>query len=102
MKLAKEFLAPFIGYYKNSVVLQRFTKVFSLDVLVKASNMLLLLVYLKLIAVDDVGLFTYILSIIGLFATILNFGFKNVSNDSGIMISKYTLYKAFCSHYYKD
>lgn len=74
MKLVKEYLAPFIEYYKKNVVLQRFAKVFSLDVLVKASNMLLLPVYLKLMAVDDVGLFTYILSIIGLFSIILNFG----------------------------
>jgi O-antigen/teichoic acid export membrane protein len=54
--------------------LQRFARVFSLDVLVKASNMLLLPVYLKLMTVDEVGLFTYILSIIGLFSIILNFG----------------------------
>ena len=74
MKFNKELLAPFIGYYKNSLVLQRFARVFSLDVLVKASNMLLLPVYLKLMTVDEVGLFTYILSLIGLFSTILNFG----------------------------
>jgi len=74
MKFNRELLAPVIGYYKNSLVLQRFARVFSLDVLVKASNMLLLPVYLKLMTVDEVGLFTYLLSIIGLFSIILNFG----------------------------
>lgn len=74
MKFNKELLDPYIGYYKNSLVLQRFARVFSLDVLVKASNMLLLPVYLKLMTVDEVGLFTYILSIVGLFSIVLNFG----------------------------
>jgi Membrane protein involved in the export of O-antigen and teichoic acid len=74
MNFIKAVINRYIGYYNNSIVLQRFAKVFSLDVLVRASNMLLLPVYLKLMTVDEVGLFNYLLSIIGIFSIILNFG----------------------------
>lgn len=62
-------------YYKKSVVLQRFSVVFSIDVLVRASNLILLPVYLKLMSKDEYGMYTYLYSIISLFSLILNFGF---------------------------
>jgi O-antigen/teichoic acid export membrane protein len=61
-------------YYKNSIVLKRFARVFSLDILVRASNLFLLPVYLKLMTQDEFGLYGYILALIGVFSQILNFG----------------------------
>src|ERR1035437_9804744 len=61
-------------YYKNSILLKRFANVFSLDILVRASNLFLLPVYLKLMTQEEYGLFGYILALIGVFSKILNFG----------------------------
>ncbi len=61
-------------YYKDSLLLKRFARVFSLDVLVRASNLILLPVYLKLMSQEEFGLYGYLLSIINIFAIILNFG----------------------------
>lgn len=61
-------------YYKDSLLLKRFARVFTLDVLVRASNLILLPVYLKLMTQDEFGLYGYLLSIISIFALILNFG----------------------------
>jgi len=61
-------------YYKDSILLKRFAHVFTLDVLVRASNLILLPVYLKLMTQDEFGLYGYLLSIISIFALILNFG----------------------------
>jgi O-antigen/teichoic acid export membrane protein len=61
-------------YYKDSTLLKRFAHVFSLDVLVRASNLILLPVYLKLMTQDEFGLYGYLLSIIGIFSLVLNFG----------------------------
>jgi O-antigen/teichoic acid export membrane protein len=62
------------NYYKKSIVLKRFANVFSLDILVRASNLFLLPVYLKLMTQDEFGLYGYILAIIGIFSQVLNFG----------------------------
>jgi O-antigen/teichoic acid export membrane protein len=61
-------------YYKNSILLKRFANVFSLDILVRASNLFLLPVYLKLMTQEEYGLYGYILALIGVFSQILNFG----------------------------
>jgi len=74
MNFIKEIVDRYKGYYYSSVVLQRFAKVLSLDVLVRASNLFLLPVYLKLMTQEEFGLFGYFLSIISVFSTILNFG----------------------------
>ncbi|MGE5435678.1 MAG: lipopolysaccharide biosynthesis protein [Syntrophothermus sp.] len=64
----------YIRYYKDSIVLKRFTKVFTLDVLVRASNFILLPVYLKLMSKEEFGLYTYLYSFLSLFSLIMNFG----------------------------
>ena len=74
MSLKEKFDSLHTKYYQNSVVLQRFVKVFSLDVLVRASNFLLLPVYLKLMSKEEFGLFTYLYLLIQIFSLILNFG----------------------------
>ncbi|HZW38623.1 MAG TPA: oligosaccharide flippase family protein [Ignavibacteriaceae bacterium] len=64
----------YIKYYKDSIVLKRFTKVFTLDILVRASNFILLPVYLKLMSKEEFGLYTYLYSFIWILSLILNFG----------------------------
>jgi O-antigen/teichoic acid export membrane protein len=72
----KQYLKQlFVKYYQNSIVLKRFSKVFSLDVLVRASNFFLLPVYLKLMTKDEFGLYGYLYSMIWMLSLILNFGF---------------------------
>lgn len=60
--------------YKDNVILNRFAKVFSVDVLVKASGFILLPVYLKLMTQQEYGLYSYLISIISTFSVFLNFG----------------------------
>jgi O-antigen/teichoic acid export membrane protein len=60
--------------YKQSVIINRFVNLFSIDILIKASSFILLPVYLKLMTQTEFGLFNYLVSIVGFFAQILNFG----------------------------
>jgi O-antigen/teichoic acid export membrane protein len=60
--------------YKNNLVINRLAKVFSVDVLVKASGFLLLPVYLRLMSQQEYGLYSYLISIVNTFALLLNFG----------------------------
>ena len=62
-------------YYKDSVLLKRFARIFSLDILVRGSSFILLPIYLKLMSQDEFGLYGYLFSIIGIFSLVLNFGF---------------------------
>ena len=75
MQIRQYLKQIFVKYYQNSVVLKRFSKVFSLDVLVRASNFFLLPVYLKLMSKDEFGLYGYLYSMIWMLSLILNFGF---------------------------
>jgi len=60
--------------YKHNVLVKNYAKVFSVDILVKLSNFILLPVYLKLMTQDAYGLYTYLLAIISVFALVMNFG----------------------------
>lgn len=60
--------------YKENILHKRFFTVLSIDILVKASTILLLPVYLKLMTQKEYGLYNYVLSVITTFAVILNFG----------------------------
>jgi O-antigen/teichoic acid export membrane protein len=60
--------------YRESIVFNRFIKLFSVDVLIKASSFILLPVYLKLMTQSEFGLFNYLISIVVFFSQILNFG----------------------------
>ena len=60
--------------YKHNVLVKNYAKVFSVDILVKLSNFILLPVYLKLMTQEAYGLYTYLLAIISVFALVMNFG----------------------------
>ena len=63
-----------IKKYKNNVLVRNYAKVFSVDILVKLSNFLLLPIYLKLMTQEAYGLYTYLLAIISIFSLVMNFG----------------------------
>jgi O-antigen/teichoic acid export membrane protein len=52
----------------------RFSKVLSVDAIVKASNVFLLPLYLKVMTKSEFGTYSYLVSIVGAYATMLNFG----------------------------
>jgi len=60
--------------YKHNVLVKNYAKVFSVDILVKLSNFILLPVYLKLMTQEAYGLYTYIIAIISVFSLAMNFG----------------------------
>lgn len=60
--------------YKNSIIINRFIKLFSVDILIKSSSFILLPVYLKLMTQSEFGLYNYLISIVSFFSQILNFG----------------------------
>lgn len=60
--------------YKQNVIVNRFVNLLSVDVLVKGSSFILIPVYLKLLTQTEFGLYSYLISIIGFFSQILNFG----------------------------
>jgi O-antigen/teichoic acid export membrane protein len=70
-------VALLVGWYqryRSSVVLTRFVRIFRVDVLVRASNILLLPVYLRLMTPEEFGLYGYIATIIGTAGLFLNLG----------------------------
>lgn len=56
------------------MVLTRFLSVLSIDILVKASGIILLPLFLRLMTQDEFGLYNYIISIIQTFSLVLNLG----------------------------
>ncbi|MCZ2357000.1 MAG: oligosaccharide flippase family protein [Bacteroidia bacterium] len=58
----------------HSETVQRFIKLFSVDVLVRTSSFLLLPVYLRLMSQSEFGVYGYLFTAIGLFASLLNLG----------------------------
>ena len=59
---------------RSNLIINRFFRILSVDVLVKASGFILLPVYLKLMTQEEYGLYGYLMSIIGAFSLFLNFG----------------------------
>jgi O-antigen/teichoic acid export membrane protein len=59
---------------KKYILVNRFANVFGVDALVKASGVILLPLYLKLMSQDEYSTFSYLLSIVGVFALVFNFG----------------------------
>jgi len=59
---------------RNNLLLRRLLTVLSLDILVKASAIILLPIYLHLMTQDEYGVFNYILSITYAFSILLNLG----------------------------
>lgn len=63
-----------ISKLRSSLIMGRFSKVLVVDVIAKASAFFLLPVYLKLMTQEEYGLYGYLVSIIGAFALLFNFG----------------------------
>ena len=60
--------------FSNNLVINRFVRLFSVDLLARASGFILLPIYLRLMTQGEYGLYGYLLSIIGVFSLVLNFG----------------------------
>lgn len=60
--------------YQSNLVARRFVRIFRVDVLVRASNILLLPLYLRLMTQEEYGLYGYLAGIIAAVGTVLNLG----------------------------
>jgi len=67
----KEKLA--LAYQKHEII-KNFASIFSVDVIVKGTNLALIPVYTHLFTQEEFGLYNYLLSILGLFVPFLGFG----------------------------
>lgn len=67
-------MVEFIKNTSNNPLLRNYLKIFSIDVLVKASGIILLPVYLKLMTQEEYGLYGYLLAIISAFSLVFNLG----------------------------
>jgi len=63
-----------LNLWNEHGIVRNFAAVFSVDLLVKASGIILLPLYLKLMTQDEFGLYNYLLSIIGLLGGLMYFG----------------------------
>ena len=63
-----------IERYRKNILFNRLFTVLSIDILVKASGIVLLPIYLRLMTQEEYGLYGYLLSIIMTFSIVLNFG----------------------------
>ncbi len=60
--------------YRNNSFLKRISTLLIVDILVRASNIVLLPVYLRLMSQEEYGVYNYCLSIVTAFSVLLNFG----------------------------
>jgi O-antigen/teichoic acid export membrane protein len=67
-------LGKWVKLYSGNILLRRMFTVLSIDILVKASGIILLPLYLRLMSQEEFGLYSYILSIVFTFSVVLNFG----------------------------
>ena len=66
--------AALYSRYQSNLVARRFVSIFRVDVLVRASNILLLPLYLRLMTQEEYGLYGYLAGIIAAVGTVLNLG----------------------------
>ncbi|NOT74812.1 MAG: lipopolysaccharide biosynthesis protein [Cyclobacteriaceae bacterium] len=64
----------FIKRYSSNPLVRNYLKVFSVDVLVKGSGIILLPIYLQLMTQDEYGLYGYLIAIISSFSLVFNLG----------------------------
>lgn len=64
----------FLSSLWSSLIIRRFADIFSIDILVRASSFIFLPIYLSLMTKEEYGLYGYLISIVGSFALIMNFG----------------------------
>lgn len=67
-------LTGWINRYRSSTLLKNFSSILAVDILVRASGIILLPLYLLLMSQQEYGLYNYIISIVTTFSVILNFG----------------------------
>src|SRR5580765_4410568 len=67
-------LAKWLQEYRQSILVRRMFAVLGIDVLVKASGIIFLPLFLRLMNQEEFGLYNYILSIVLTFSIVLNFG----------------------------
>jgi len=63
-----------IKKYRKNVLVRNYFKIFSIDVIAKSANIILLPVFLKLMTQEEYGLYGYLISIIGTFSLVFNLG----------------------------
>ena len=80
--------------YNRHEIIKNFSAIFSVDVLIKATNLALIPVFLKLMSQTEFGLYNYIISIISLFTPLLGFGLhvsqSKIYNGSDSKLEKQT------------
>jgi O-antigen/teichoic acid export membrane protein len=64
----------YVKYYKNNELTNRFANILSLDILVKGGMFFFYPIYIRLMTVDEYGVYGYLMTIIAVFAGALNFG----------------------------
>ena len=64
----------YFKFYKNNELTNRFAKILSLDILVKGGMFFFYPIYIRLMSVEEYGVYGYLLNIISVFAMALNFG----------------------------
>ncbi|MBS1599286.1 MAG: oligosaccharide flippase family protein [Bacteroidetes bacterium] len=74
MEIKNINVKEWIGRYSQNATFKKLLTVLSMDILVRASGIILLPIYLRLMTQEEYGLYNYILSIIVTFSVILNFG----------------------------
>lgn len=75
LSIAPEFIKDiYVKYYKNNELTNRFANILSLDILVKGGMFFFYPIYIRLMTVDEYGVYGYLVNIIGVFAMALNFG----------------------------
>jgi O-antigen/teichoic acid export membrane protein len=75
LSIAPEFIKDiYVKYYKNNELTSRFANILSLDILVKGGMFFFYPIYIRLMTIEEVGVYGYLVSIIGVFAMALNFG----------------------------
>ncbi|HYJ38889.1 MAG TPA: oligosaccharide flippase family protein [Chitinophagaceae bacterium] len=67
-------MSKWIQDYRQSILVKRMIAVLGIDVLVKASGIILLPLYLRLMSQAEFGMYSYILSIVVTLSVVLNFG----------------------------
>ncbi len=64
----------YVKYYKNNELTNRFANILSLDILVKGGMFFFYPIYIRLMSVEEYGVYGYLINIIAVFSMALNFG----------------------------
>jgi O-antigen/teichoic acid export membrane protein len=75
LSVTPEFIKDiYVKYYKNNELTNRFANILSLDILVKGGMFFFYPIYIRLMTVDEYGVYGYLINIIAVFSMALNFG----------------------------